>query len=117
MSDYTIYHNPRCGKSRAALKILSEHRINPEIIEYLKTPPNKAEIRGILRKLRLPIRAIIREGEADYREQQLSDPARTEDELLDAIVEHPILLQRPIVVSGDRALIARPPEKVEELLR
>ncbi len=111
--DFTIYHNPRCSKSREALKILQQHGIAPVIIDYLKNPPGVEA----LRSLGLPARALIRDNEDEYAELNLSDPAKSDAELFEAIAQHPILLQRPIVVTGNRALIARPPERVHELLK
>ncbi len=111
-ADILIYHNPRCSKSRKALEILREHGCEPTIIEYLKEPLSVEK----LRSLGLPPREILREDEDEYAALQLGDPAKTDDELFAAIAQHPILLQRPLVVSGKRAFVARPPEKVNELL-
>ncbi|MCG3150223.1 MAG: putative protein YfgD [Verrucomicrobiae bacterium] len=109
-NDFVIYHNPRCSKSRQALEILRQHHIKPTVIEYLKTPPDV----NTLRSFRLPARELIRDNEDEYAALKLAD--KSDAELLDAIVKHPILLQRPIVVRGNRAVVARPPEKVTELL-
>ena len=114
--NFTIYHNPRCSKSRAALELLRRHNIAPRIVEYLRTPPDAAAIQDLLRKLGLLPRDILRDGEDEYAQLKLDEPGRTDADLIDAIVKHPILLQRPIVVRGPRAVVARPPEKVEELL-
>ncbi len=113
--DFTIYHNPRCSKSRAALALLREHGVEPRIIEYLETPPSAAELRLLVNKLGLAPRALVRGGEdvfkSKYRERTLSDA-----EWIAAMVADPILIERPIVVRGDRAVLGRPPEKVHELL-
>ncbi len=112
----TLYHNPRCSKSRAALDLLRSRGIEPAIVEYLKTPPNPAQLRRLLAQLQLPVRAVLRRGEAAYRECGLDAPALDEAALLQAVHEHPILLERPIAVRGERAVIGRPPERVCELL-
>ena len=112
----TIYHNPRCSKSRQTLALIKEQQIEPEIILYLDTPPNASTINELLEKLNMKARDIIRTSEADYKENHLKDPSLDEKTLIDAIVEHPKLLQRPIVVKGDKAIIGRPPENVLSLL-
>lgn len=110
-----VYHNARCSKSRSACQLLEEKGVELEIVEYLKTPPSRDELAGLLKKLGLPAEAIVRTGEdiykSDYKGRTLS-----EDEWLDALVAHPILIERPIVVCGERAVIGRPPEKVLALL-
>lgn len=105
----TIYHNPRCSKSREALALLQAQGLKPTVIEYLKTPPDVAELQGLVALLGLPARELLRAGEDEYQRLGLADPALDETALLAAIAAHPILLQRPIVVHGRRALIARPP--------
>ena len=112
----TLYHNPRCSKSRAALKLLGEHGVEPEIVEYLKTPPDEAALRALLDKLGLEPRALMRRNEAAYKEQGLDDPSLGRDDLIRAMVAHPKLIERPILIQGDRAVIGRPPERVLELL-
>jgi arsenate reductase len=114
-SAITIYHNPRCGKSRSALALLEEKGLQPHIIEYLKTPPAKEELRAILRKLGMKPEQIVRKGEGVYK-QKFAGKALTDEQWLDALVKHPILIERPIVVKGDRAVIGRPPENVLVLL-
>ncbi|MCY4593089.1 MAG: arsenate reductase (glutaredoxin) [Alphaproteobacteria bacterium] len=110
----TIYHNPRCSKSRGALALLREHGIEPVIIEYLKTPPDRETLAGLLALLGCRPHDVMRRKEAAYREHAV---ARLDDDgQLTAIVENPILLERPIVVAGSRAVIARPPERVLDLL-
>lgn len=114
-SAITIYHNPRCGKSRSALALLEEKGLQPHIIEYLKTPPAKEELRAILRKLGMKPEQIVRKGEGVYK-QKFAGKALTDEQWLDALVKNPILIERPIVVKGDRAVIGRPPENVLVLL-
>ena len=111
-ADITIYHNPRCSKSRKALEILNEHGCKPVVVEYLKEPLDVAT----LRSFGIPPREMIRTDEDEYAALNLADPGKTDDELFAAIAQHPILLQRPLVVSGKRALVARPPELVNELI-
>lgn len=110
-----IYHNPRCSKSREALALLQAQGQAPEVIEYLRTPLDLGELRTLLRQLGLPARALLRSGEEAYQALGLDDPALSEEALLQAIVAQPLLLQRPIVVHNERALIARPPELLRQL--
>lgn len=111
----TVWHNPSCSKSRGALALLDEHGISPALVRYLDDVPDRAALEDVLRKLGTDDpRAIMRTGEARYRELGLDDADR--DALLDALVAEPALIERPIVVVGDRAVIARPPEKLLELL-
>jgi arsenate reductase (glutaredoxin) len=111
----TIYHNPRCGKSRGALALLEQKGVQPHIIEYLKTPPTKEELRAILKKLGMKPEQLVRKGEDIYREK-FAGRTLADEQWLDALVKNPILIERPIVVKGDRAVIGRPPENVLELL-
>lgn len=111
----TLYYNPRCSKCREALALLEENGREPEIIEYLKTPPTREELKAILRKLGMRPADIVRKGEEIYK-TQYKDRELSDDEWLDALVAHPVLIERPIVVRGDRAMVARPPEKVLELM-
>lgn len=111
----TIFHNPRCSKSRETLKLLEERGIAPVVVEYLKTPPSAETIHEILGKLGLPARALLRKGEDAYRELGLDDPSLSEETLIAAMVEHPMLIERPIVVTEEGARLGRPPEKVLEL--
>jgi arsenate reductase len=110
-----IYHNPRCSKSRQSLALLRESGAEPEVIEYLKTPPNKTALRDLLEKLGMAAHDILRTKEDPFAACGLS-PKSTEAEILAAIVANPILLERPIIVKGNRAVIGRPPENVRELL-
>jgi len=110
-----IYHNPRCGKSRETLKLLRSRGIDPEIIEYLKTPPNAAGLRDLVARLGIPARELLRTKQAECKAMGLG-PDTTDDEAIRAMAERPILMERPVVVVGARAAIGRPPEKVLELL-
>lgn len=112
----TIYHNPRCSKSRQTLQILRDAGIEPEIVEYLKNPPSAAELEAILDKLDLEPRALMRTKETPYAENSLGDDSLGREALIDAMVENPVLIERPIVVKGERAVLGRPPENVTELL-
>lgn len=112
----TIYHNPRCSKSRATMKILEEKGIAPRIIEYLETPPDAATLDIFLGKLGMEPRDLMRKGEAPYKELDLGNEARTRDELIAAMVENPILIERPIVVNGKKIALGRPPENVLDIL-
>lgn len=117
MSDpIVVYHNPRCSKSRAALALIRERGEEPEVVEYLKTPLDAGALRELLDVLDVPARDLVRRGESPYRELGLANPATTEDELIAAVAAHPILMQRPIVRRGARAVMARPPERVADLL-
>jgi len=110
-----IYHNPRCSKSRQSLALLNENNTEPEVIEYLKTPPDTATLRDLIKKLNLPAHDLLRTKEDEYAAANLS-PQSTEAEILAAIETHPILLERPIIVKGNQAVIGRPPENVKQLL-
>jgi arsenate reductase len=109
----TIYHNPRCSKSRQTLALLEEQGIAPQVVEYLKTPPDAATLRGLLQKLGLGPRDLLRQKEAAEAGIALDLDG---DALIEAMVAHPIVIERPIVVSGKRARLGRPPEKVLEIL-
>ena len=112
----TIYHNPRCSKSRQTLALLEENGIKPEVVLYLETPPSPAVIKDIVKKLKVEsARDIMRVKEAPYTDLSL-DGATADDALVEAIAANPILLERPIVVKGDKAAIGRPPENVLEIL-
>jgi len=111
-----IYHNPRCGKSRQTLALIEDAGIEPEVIEYLKTPPTAEELDAILKKLKMEPRDLMRTGEAIYRELDLANRELTRDEAIAVMLEHPKLIERPIVVQGRKAVLGRPPENVNELL-
>jgi arsenate reductase len=112
----TIYHNPRCSKSRQTLALLEERGVAPHVADYLKTPPSAGEIKTILKKLGLGPRDLLREGEPLYAELGLKDRDLDDDALIALMVANPILIERPIVVSGAKAAIGRPPETVLEIL-
>ncbi|TCO81090.1 arsenate reductase [Plasticicumulans lactativorans] len=112
----TIYHNPLCSKSRGALARLREQGFEPRVIEYLEAPPDAATLTRLLARLGLPARALLRQGEAAYRERQLDDPTLPDSALIEAMVACPQLIERPIVVIGERAVLARPLEKLDALL-
>lgn len=110
----TIYHNPRCSKSRATLALLQDKGIEPTIVEYLNTPPSAEELRRILGMLRMKPRELMRPKEA--REAGLNDPSLSDDAVIEGMVANPIVIERPIVVSGDEARIGRPPDQVLEIV-
>lgn len=112
----TIYHNPRCGNSRGALALLRERGIEPAIVDYLGHPLDVTALRKLVARVGVPLRELLRTKEAVYVELDLGHPARTEDELFEVVARHPILLNRPIVVTPKGALLCRPPERVLELL-
>ncbi|BBA33764.1 arsenate reductase family protein [Methylocaldum marinum] len=112
----TIYHNPRCSKSRATLELLRNKGIEPTVIEYLKTPPSVSELESILVKLGMEPRDLMRKGEAVYKEAGLNNAELERKALIAAMVENPILIERPIVLANDKAAIGRPPENVLEIL-
>jgi arsenate reductase len=112
---FTIYHNPKCSKSRATLALLQEHGVEPQIVEYLKTPPTAAELKAIVAKLGIKPERLVRRGEDAYK-ANYAGKTLTDAQWLDALAKHPILIERPIVVSGNRAVLGRPPENVNELL-
>lgn len=110
-----IYHNPLCSKSRSACALIAENGIVAEVVEYLQIPPSKEELRALLKKLGMKPAELVRQGEAVFKEHY-AGRTLTDEEWLAAMVEHPILIERPIVVCGEKAIVARPPEKVLELL-
>lgn len=116
MKEMTIYHNPRCQKSRQSLDLLRHNGVEPEIVEYLKDTPTKDELKTVLAKLNLKPQDILRKGEQVYKEK-FKDMQFSDEEWLNIMVEYPKLIERPIIVSGNRAVIGRPPESVLELLK
>lgn len=112
----TIYHNPRCSKSRAALQLLQQHFDDVTVIHYLDTPPPAATIRQLLTQLDIPAAALLRRGEAPYKTLALKDQLDNEEALIEAMAAHPILIERPIVLIGDEAVIGRPTSRVQELI-
>jgi arsenate reductase len=115
METLTIYHNPRCSKSRAVLGLLQERQLPLEVVEYLKAPPSRQELEELRHKLAMPPQQWVRKGEAEYKSAKLGADS-SEAEILDAMAKHPVLIERPIVVRGKRAVVGRPPEKVLALL-
>lgn len=116
MSDVRIYHNPRCSKSRATLELLQDKGIEPEVIKYLATPPSAEELDRILKLLKLEPRQLMRPTEAEYTELNLADNSLTRAQLIEAMVAHPRLIQRPIVLANGKASLGRPPEAVLDIL-
>lgn len=116
MSDVSIYHNPRCSKSRQTLALLDEQGITPEIVEYLKSPPTTDVLTGILKQLDMTARQLLRKGEAIYKELNLSDISLTDEQLIQAMCDNPKLIERPIVIKNGKAKLGRPPESVLEIL-
>jgi arsenate reductase len=112
----TLYHNPRCSKSRATLALLHEHGVEPTIVDYLLHPPNASELKSLLKKLRIGAEELMRKNEHVY-EAKISGKSLTEAQMVAAMVDNPILIERPIVVIGNRAVIGRPPENVLQLLK
>lgn len=112
----TIYHNPRCSKSRQTLALLQDQGIEPEVVEYLNDTPDAATLDDILKKLDMEPRELMRRKEAPYKELGLDDPGLSRQALIAAMVEHPILIERPIVLKGKKAALGRPPERVLEIL-
>ncbi len=112
----SIYHNPRCSKSRQALKLLEEKGVQPEIVKYLDTPPDRATLARILEMLGLEPRELMRKKEKEYKELGLNDPQLSREQLIDAMVAHPRLIERPIVVKDGKAILGRPPESVLEII-
>ena len=112
----TIYHNPRCSNSRAALALLQQKGVQPRVVEYLKTPLNRSELQALVAAAGLPLHELLRSKEAAFEALGLGNPACTEAQLLDAVAAHPELLNRPIVSTPRRTLLCRPPERVLELL-
>ena len=116
MTDLTLYHNPRCSKSRGALQLLEARGLTPTIVRYLETPPSAAQLQELLGKLGIDARQLLRTGEEEYRALNLAEPGLSDAQLIEAMVNHPKLIERPILIAGDKAVIGRPPEKVLELL-
>ena len=113
MTNITIYHNPRCSKSRETLQLLRDRGYEPKVVEYLKNPLSTSQIK---RLLKMEPRELMRTKEAEYKALNLINPKLTKDSLIAAMVEHPVLMERPVVVVGDKAALGRPPEKVLAIL-
>ena len=116
MTDLTLYHNPRCSKSRGALELLEQRGLAPTVVRYLETPLDAAQLRSLLAKLGLSARQLLRTGEDEYKTLNLADPSLSEEQLVAAIAQHPKLMERPILQAGEKAIIGRPPENVLEIL-
>jgi arsenate reductase len=112
----TIYHNPRCSKSRQTLELLRERGIEPAIVEYLKTPPDEQTLKRLLKLLHMAPRDLMRKGEKEYKDGGLDRAALSDEVLIRAMVKHPVLIERPIVVVDDKAVLGRPPENILGLL-
>ena len=115
MTDLTLYHNPRCSKSRSALQLLEDRGLTPSIVRYLESPPSAEQLQALLGKLGLGARQLLRSGEEEYQALNLANPELTDAQLIEAMVKHPKLIERPILIVGDKAVVGRPPEKVLEL--
>lgn len=116
MPELKLYHNPRCSKSRAALQLLEERGLTPEVIKYLETPLDGNALRALLDKLGISARQLLRSGEDEYKSLQLSNAQLSEAQLIEAMVQHPKLIERPILECGDKAVVGRPPENILSLL-
>lgn len=116
MSQTRIYHNPRCSKSRQTLALLQEQGIDADVVEYLQTPPPREQLEMILSKLACEPREIMRHKEDCYKELNLDDPDLTREQLIDAMLANPILIERPIVIHDDKVAIGRPPQNVLGIL-
>ena len=116
MESLKIYHNNRCSKSRGCYNLLEEKGVDFETVEYLKNPLNKKELTELLKKLNIPATELIRKGEADFKEN-FKGKELSEDQWIDAMVKYPKLIERPIVVKGNKAVIGRPIEKVKDLIK
>lgn len=116
MSDITIFHNPACSTSRNVLAAIRESGAQPKIVEYLKTPPSRAELKALLRRAGLSVRDILRKKAPPYAELGLDNPTLTDEQLLDAIGEHPVLIERPIVATTKGVRLCRPKERLNDIL-
>ncbi|MCO7223076.1 arsenate reductase (glutaredoxin) [Pleionea sp. CnH1-48] len=116
MSEYTIYHNPRCSKSRQTLELLKENGVEPKIVEYLKNPPSASELKKVLKLLGFEPQQLMRKKEAEYKEAGLDNDALSTDEQIKLMVAYPKVIERPVVFSADKAAVGRPPENVLELI-
>lgn len=116
MAEFTIYHNPRCSKSREALALLRDKGVEPTVIEYLKTPPSASELRAVIEQLRIKPEQLVRKSEEIYK-SRYANKTLSDAQWIDAMVENPSLIERPIVIRGKRAALGRPPENVLQLLK
>jgi len=117
MSDFSIYHNPRCSKSRQTLALLKEHGVEPDVILYLDTPLKPVQLKAVLAKLAISPRELLRKAEADYKEQSLADNSLTDTYLIKMMCQFPKLIERPIVIKGNKAVLGRPPENALALIK
>lgn len=116
MSEVTIYHNPRCSKSRQTLQLLQENGIEPEVVLYLEDTPDQKQLQDLLNKLGISARELLRTGEQEYKDNNLKDKSLSESDLIQAMTRYPKLIQRPIVVANNKAALGRPPESVLEII-
>ena len=116
MTDLTLYHNPRCSKSRSALELLEARGLAPTVVRYLDTPLDATQLQALLAKLGMGARQLLRSGEDEYKAMGLADTSLSETQLIAAMAAHPKLIERPILEVGDRAVIGRPPENILEIL-
>ncbi|KAA8559833.1 putative protein YfgD [Pseudomonas extremaustralis] len=116
MTDLTLYHNPRCSKSRGALELLEARGLAPTVVRYLETPLDATQLKALLAKLGVSARQLLRTGEDEYKALNLADASLTEAQLIAAIAANPKLMERPILETADKAIIGRPPENVLEIL-
>lgn len=112
MSNIIIYHNPRCSKSRQALALLEEKHIKPKIVEYLKAPLTEQELKHIIKLLGISPKELLRKNEKEYKKLDLANSQYTDEDILKLMVKHPILIERPIIIAGHKAVVGRPPEKI-----
>ncbi|MGB5225316.1 MAG: arsenate reductase (glutaredoxin) [Arenicellales bacterium] len=112
----TVYHNPRCSKSRAAMEYLEEHGIEADVVKYMDSPPDANDIKELLSMLGMSPRELMRKHEKVFKDAGLDDPTFTDDELIEAMAQCPSLIERPIVVNNGKAVLARPPETVQDIL-
>lgn len=115
-ADITIYHNPACGTSRNALAMIRDAGFEPRVVEYLKDPPDRATLRSLIERMGVPVREVLREKAQPYADLGLDDPALDDDALLDAMLAHPVLINRPIVATPTGVRLCRPAERVRDLL-
>ena len=111
-----IYHNPRCSKSRQTLELLQKNKINPEIIDYLNSPPSEDDLYALIKKLNITVHELVRKNEQVYKDLIIESPDPSDTLLIESMIANPILIQRPIVINGEKAVIGRPPENVLEIL-
>ncbi len=116
MSNITIYHNPRCSKSRQTLQLIEESGVNPTIVKYIDSPPDEATLRTLAARLNMRPKEFIRKGESAFKELGLKDKLDNDAALYTAMTTHPKLIERPIVVKGEKAVLGRPPENAKTLL-